>query len=334
MRISIWQQFSSNHSANFTVVGQFENPSKAAEAATKLREILQHIVDFDAGNYNLELTWPEQEYAKQYEVEWTQHLDWIYSPLEKHVVLLDNYLIVSNLDHQPQSGPKPMDELVRKLGGEIQLEGEYLPTVIYVDLAFKAPDEATANKIFNELEFYIEQGRRELGHFFPIPWIQYGRGYKHPEAERILHLERNYKAHQKAEYEWNKQHQNEQNPRWREIKEIEQRLRSQSVTERRKDQEREQRYRELILEHNTEREKYLTLYPILSFEESSFLHDEVGWLDASPLENGGNIHQSGTQLHISKLWFLTLGLGLPAFIAWVKDQGCTDIEYRFFELPH
>lgn len=46
MRISIWQQFSSNHSSGFTVVGEFATRSEAENAANKIREILYRLKDW------------------------------------------------------------------------------------------------------------------------------------------------------------------------------------------------------------------------------------------------------------------------------------------------
>ena len=44
MRISIWQQFSSNHSSSFTIIGTFENSEAAQRAAIEFRAILEKIV--------------------------------------------------------------------------------------------------------------------------------------------------------------------------------------------------------------------------------------------------------------------------------------------------
>ena len=43
MKISIWQQFSSNHSANFELVGQFPTVEEAEKAYAILLDILTVI---------------------------------------------------------------------------------------------------------------------------------------------------------------------------------------------------------------------------------------------------------------------------------------------------
>ena len=40
MKLSVWQQFSSNHSASFTVVGEFESAQKAQQAAAEIRRLI------------------------------------------------------------------------------------------------------------------------------------------------------------------------------------------------------------------------------------------------------------------------------------------------------
>src|SRR5579871_4627524 len=50
MRTSIWQQFSSNHSSSFTVVGEFEDSKTAHSAAEVFRNAARSIADWYAAN--------------------------------------------------------------------------------------------------------------------------------------------------------------------------------------------------------------------------------------------------------------------------------------------
>src|SRR5215475_13956899 len=43
MRISIWQQFASNHSNSFIVVGRFQTVEQAQQAYQSIRSVLQHL---------------------------------------------------------------------------------------------------------------------------------------------------------------------------------------------------------------------------------------------------------------------------------------------------
>ena len=43
MQIHIWRQFSSNHSADFTLVGEFETPERAHVVADEMRLLIKNI---------------------------------------------------------------------------------------------------------------------------------------------------------------------------------------------------------------------------------------------------------------------------------------------------
>lgn len=45
MKLSLWQQFSSNHSAGFSLIGQFKTAEEATQAVAVIRGILEKIAD-------------------------------------------------------------------------------------------------------------------------------------------------------------------------------------------------------------------------------------------------------------------------------------------------
>lgn len=66
MKLSIWQQFASNHSNGFTVLGTFANEAQAASAVEKLRHILRDIYD-RTSSYAEEASSPiEVDYGRQF----------------------------------------------------------------------------------------------------------------------------------------------------------------------------------------------------------------------------------------------------------------------------
>ena len=81
MRVSIWRQFSSNHSNSFTVIGTFKTPEIAYTVADRLRTILVEIAQWYeadpewAANYQELglLSPPEVEYSEQYGIAWGQN---------------------------------------------------------------------------------------------------------------------------------------------------------------------------------------------------------------------------------------------------------------------
>src|SRR5690349_18626426 len=95
MRVTLWQQFSSNHSSHFTVVGEFPTPEAAQEAAQRLRAFFDEINAWFEKPENVSLKerrdegqlWamsqPEREVSQQYGIAWPEYtLDWIWPHLQ------------------------------------------------------------------------------------------------------------------------------------------------------------------------------------------------------------------------------------------------------------
>jgi hypothetical protein len=85
MKLSIWQQFSSNHSSHYFVVGVFGSSEAANQAETELKTMLQEIDLWHRQNPlavrenpSPDLVPPEREAAKKYgvEKEWQHTIDW------------------------------------------------------------------------------------------------------------------------------------------------------------------------------------------------------------------------------------------------------------------
>lgn len=89
MRVSIWQQFSSNHSGSFTVVGRFETEETAHEAANELGGVIRQIDEWHEDTANEAwykqvamndvppITPAEKDIQQKYAIEWeVQAVDW------------------------------------------------------------------------------------------------------------------------------------------------------------------------------------------------------------------------------------------------------------------
>lgn len=195
MKISIWQQFSSNHSNNFTVVGEFATEEDAAHAAIKLREIFRQIlqsdknriVGYDKKRKKFDYDKPtriERKYAKTFDMKWDRHLDWIWGHPTGHVVMLNKTLIISPifLGDTTWLGADITDDLVAKLGGQVQKIAEFDGGLTwYITVKAHAPDQQVIHELYGQVRAYIDQtlhreyGRRErissLGWTRPTaPW--------------------------------------------------------------------------------------------------------------------------------------------------------------------
>jgi hypothetical protein len=145
VRISIWQQFASNHSASFTVVGGFATPQSADHAAAQVRAYLQEIYDWYHDPANTDLVKKRREDADeayQYtppELVMMAHyqlddnfipVDWIEGGIDDAVHTFENHVLVENTQ-DTWSGYPPFPQLLAKLGAiSLVVSDEYTPSIV------------------------------------------------------------------------------------------------------------------------------------------------------------------------------------------------------------
>lgn len=164
MNISIWQQFSSNHSGGFTIVGNFATVEQAQQAADTLKAILGQIAASnrtrfetieDFFNFQPILLSPmERAVREQYEAEdWTHALDYAYEDnTDRHVKRYENLVFVGSVIDS-NSVAKPFDTILRKLGAEVAGEDVQKPILV----SCNAPDQADARRLQQELVYKGDQ---------------------------------------------------------------------------------------------------------------------------------------------------------------------------------
>lgn len=134
MKVSIWRQFSSNHSANFTVVGEFDSPSLAEQAEEKLNAVYNQLaawwesldkdtrVALSKTSDMKQLTPIERQLKEEWGVTWEYSLNWFsWRNYRYPIYRYENFVFVTDpcdLWH----GPQPFDEMLQKLGGKVNLE--------------------------------------------------------------------------------------------------------------------------------------------------------------------------------------------------------------------
>jgi hypothetical protein len=141
MKLSIWQQWSSNHSADFTLVGSFESAEQAKQAAAKLKAILTRIAEYYANltpeefmehteDYERPLSPVEQRIWAEYDLDWPYAPDWLYdeTTLSKQVQVFDRFVFVTHSPAQTGSGYRPFDTILQRLGGTVLLDGGNIET--------------------------------------------------------------------------------------------------------------------------------------------------------------------------------------------------------------
>jgi hypothetical protein len=164
MKITLWQQFSSNHSASFTVVGVFEDADKAEEAARILRDVVERLHEYyrkrfpDVGDF---IEWAEEidirflsvfEIAlrQQYKLRpnaWTQPPDWAYNSTPVHQF---KHLVFVSSRGDTWSGYQPLDSLIKKAGGKLYTSEESR-TACYLTVTCQAQNADSAQQLAEQM---------------------------------------------------------------------------------------------------------------------------------------------------------------------------------------
>jgi hypothetical protein len=195
MRISLWQQFSSNHSSSYIVVGQFETQEWAEQVKLEVHSIVREISDWwdqhddtqrkiilDELQRTHRLTPPEQTIQRRYQVNLWPPLafrDWIgdEDTLEGIFQVGRLVFVVSG---ETWAGPQPFSEILRKLGGHVAEAIEEGDTYIVLNLRMIAPNEVAAQSLHTHITEDEEFEEPELRLAFPgVPSI---RGVIHSEG--------------------------------------------------------------------------------------------------------------------------------------------------------
>ena len=174
VKVSIWQQFSSNHSGSFAVVGRFASEDAAKAAAEKLAELVRRIDQWHENTANetayqndpSPLTPVEESIRKEYAIEeWDyQGIDWYgqYGPIQQ--IGRDIYFWVG----ETWGTPKPVSTLLAKLGGQAyeqhEFDGPITSVLIWLTCTFD--NVQTAEQVTAQLEDWIDFPARcsELAH--------------------------------------------------------------------------------------------------------------------------------------------------------------------------
>jgi hypothetical protein len=168
MKLSLWQHFSSNHSAGFSLIGQFQNAQEATQAGAVIRSILEKIadwykthpeLDFEVrGDDLVNLTPVEAELARQYGLEkaWEYSVDWAEVEVDPQLANRGLYtfdkLVFLHNAIETWVGPQPFDDLLKKLGATVEVSVEGITeTEPVVNLTCRAPDATKAAEIVARL---------------------------------------------------------------------------------------------------------------------------------------------------------------------------------------
>lgn len=197
MKLSIWQQFSSNHSASYMIVGVFDDEKTAQTAGEKTLKIIKEIREWylsnDMTNFGWKLNPIEEKYAKEYDIEWKAPVDWLraypdeknfivgaWYPYTENLVIYDKCVVVKSPmgDSTWQVGHQFVN-LFKTMGAKTYSQSDYghLPDdnrhtffATQVTIVCEAPSDKIASMIANHINTPKS-----------VPWAVY-----HPFYSRII----------------------------------------------------------------------------------------------------------------------------------------------------
>lgn len=198
MKLSIWQQFSSNHSGFFWVVGTFSTHDEADKAFNEIRDMLFEIDQWHRDNHDYissqqyRVSPPEKEFAKKYQIEWVNPIDWTgwasyeyqlegfdaqkaaSNLIDDAVTIVGRNVIVSN-PHQTWMTVQPFKGILDSLDAEtIGYDLELVESdaiddfTLHTRIRFDAPDQENADAIEKAIITYLEGEVDAIDN--PPPW--------------------------------------------------------------------------------------------------------------------------------------------------------------------
>lgn len=212
MKLTIWQQFSSNHSASYTVVGVFASVQEAKQARQKIMAIHEENANWyrDRDLYPLSLKKPspiEAKYAAQYGFDWKEELDWAWYHPEKPIAHFDRLVIVDTRTVDTWQTGHQFVNLLSAMGADVYRyvtegrdpqykreewghTGNFYTNFDY-EIDCMTPDIQSASNLLNHLKQIFERKTSYLDKE-PMEWL-----YCHPElenytAEQVHELESQY----------------------------------------------------------------------------------------------------------------------------------------------
>jgi hypothetical protein len=313
MEINVWQQFSSNHSNSFTVVGQFPSEADADKAAATLRELFENIYLQGIGYHHEEPLQAELDCAAEYNLQWEKHLDWIDELPDWHVTQFENLLLIGNAI--TWQGATVIDQLVARLGAAAYKQEELSNDAILLNIHAEAPDANAAAHLHTQIQTYLEANnaywqnnkRKAIDHPIP-PWAFHFGNKPDMPPESIVALFK-----QNAALQDEIKNISEQIHQLGQVKVDDTNRRMAALLEKR---------RALDETSRTKPNGYVSGWFHAAITHTALIEDYPD----DPIQRVSHL---GKNLTIENLSFgSTIADALPALVHWLRDLGCT-VQYSF-----
>lgn len=333
MRVSIWQQFSSNNSSSYVIIGSFATPERANEAAAEFKTLLQRLWEWYQAHPEIrdavlneeghELTDAERQIGKDYNIEFEDAVEWIAREetlefLPDAVTTFENLLFVATVT-ETVTEDTPFAHFMYQLGARVEFEEE-MQAYLLIGISARAPDASTALFIKSVSEAYFMRDHNIL--WQRPPWVLFYDGRLAPDPEQLSGHIDTFIANYHARRAWRAQHE-EQFEAWR--------LQREAAWKAKDHETAELLTKQIISLASTEDE----VEPRLPKDVQRHIHKIASWTSMDADDHDKTVSIKGEAVKFPYLYFLPddLGHGLPAIVTWLRALGCQDVRYKLIPLP-
>lgn len=150
MKVTIWQQFNSNHSSSYTVVGQFDTTETAQRAYRAFYQLFTGILQERASTPHDIMTPAERSFSQDHNIRWeAEGIDWLRRTtlFENHLNQSEQIVFISTGWGETWQLPEPIIEALKALGVQHIYIIDYDQADFTVRLTCIAPDQRRAVSI-------------------------------------------------------------------------------------------------------------------------------------------------------------------------------------------
>jgi hypothetical protein len=324
MKLSLWQQFSSNHSDGYMVIGTFttsEQGEKVAQIYQAAEERLQALWDpqFDeeqpiSSRAPFVLTDAEREIMQEYPLDVAEAVDWIARQydaqnLPTNIKTFETHVFFTTI-YQTSTRHVPFPQLIRHLGGTVSEDNH--TTYILVNISATTSHILTANYIKAVVEEALKDSPR-----YDVPWILFYGGQLVDNPEQVSRDIDTYLAHEEALTLWHTEHADL----------IDHLREEQEMFQQAGDRETAETIGQQLQDYSGQQD---AVEPPMAYKDQYFIQCliDATWIMAS---TESRVTLDTDHLQITGVSCSDMGHGLPALIAWMRALGCRDVTYEFVQ---
>ena len=159
MKVSIWRQFSSNHSSYFTVMGRFRTHEEALKVAEELREFQRQVsaseyVDTDWGPWTI----AEFEFADKHNIDWGDNpsTNWLFGSytMDDLIQVLGQDVLWMSNDTEIWREESPFRAVLVRFGATQAVYQSQFTSAINIVLSFNTPNDEVNQSVWETLKAY------------------------------------------------------------------------------------------------------------------------------------------------------------------------------------